>query len=58
VQGLRNVDGEDEFDAMLREVPPANPYLATRWRELGMTVPGASDEAAAVDDDAPEWGVG
>ena|SRR5262249_11841171 len=60
VQGLRAVDTREEFEACLREIPPANPFLAARWRELGMDVPGAAEgmPTAALEGDVPEWGVG
>ena len=64
VPGLRAVHTGEEFEAFLREIPPTNPFLAARWRELGMAVPGAVEDAAngmltaAFEGDVPEWGVG
>ena len=55
---------EEEFEALLREVPPANPYLVARWRELGIAVPGSVGDdadgprAEAPDGGTSEWGVG
>ena len=40
VKGLRAVNTREEFEAILREAPPVNPFLAARWRELGVAVPG------------------
>jgi hypothetical protein len=49
VPGLRQVSSQEQFEALLAEVYPVNPYLVARWRELGVTVPGAGH-------DVPEWG--
>jgi hypothetical protein len=59
VEGLRPVSTPDEFEACLRELPPTNPFLAARWRELGVAAPDAVEGArTAADGDTPEWGVG
>jgi hypothetical protein len=58
VAGLRPVDSPEEFEAVLREVYPVNPYLVARWRDLGVAVPDADDAAAAGEGDVPECGVG
>lgn len=64
VQGLRALNTREEFEACLREIPPANPFLAARWRELGMAVPGAAGGTVDgvpmgdLEGDVPEWGVG
>jgi hypothetical protein len=64
VEGLRALNTRDEFDACLREIQPANPFLAARWRELGVAVSGVAEGAAdsvsttALEGDVPEWGVG
>jgi hypothetical protein len=64
VKGLRAVNTREEFEAILREAPPVNPFLAARWRELGAAVPGTAEgppegaEAPAPAQDVPEWGVG
>lgn len=60
VEGLRALDSSEEFEACLREVPPSNPFLAARWRDLGVAVPATPDAAGtpATGQDIPEWGVG
>ena len=64
IKGLRAVNTREEFEAILREAPPVNPFLAARWRELGAAVPGTAEgtpESAgtpAPGQDVPEWGVG
>lgn len=64
VKGLRAVNTREEFEAILREAPPANPFLAARWRELGAAVPDIADgtpdgaRTLAPEQDVPEWGVG
>jgi hypothetical protein len=60
VQGLRAVNTREEFEACLREIPPTNPFLAARWRELGLVAPDMAGgvATAASEDDVPEWGVG
>ena len=61
VQGLRAVSTAEEFEACLRQVPPGNPFLAARWRELGLAVPGTVEGTAdgvpmvALEGDVPEW---
>lgn len=36
LEGLRAISSQDEFDQHLRAVPPTNPFLVERWRELGL----------------------
>jgi hypothetical protein len=62
VEGLRALDTQEQFEACLREIHPANPLLAARWHELGFatSAPGTAGDTptAADEDDVPEWGVG
>jgi len=63
VQGLRAVDSQEDFEAVLAEAPPGNPFLAARWRELGFspgdgTSDGPAVQSPAAEGDVPEWGVG
>jgi hypothetical protein len=62
VEGLRAVNTQEEFEVCLREIEPANPLLAQRWRELGFAAPGeeavGDTGAESYDGDVPEWGVG
>ena len=64
VKGLRAVNTREEFEAILREAPPVNPFLAARWRELGVAVSGTAEGipegegTSAPGQDVPEWGVG
>jgi hypothetical protein len=50
---------QEEFEERLRGVPPTNPFLIGRWRELGLPAPtaGESERQAASANDKPEWGV-
>ena len=50
----------EEFEACLREIQPTNPFLAARWRELGLAVPDTAGDVATAEPegDVPEWGVG
>ncbi len=47
---------QEEFEARLREVPPINPFLLSRWLELGLP-PGGGTEQNGPANDKPEWGV-
>jgi hypothetical protein len=62
VDGLRAVDSPEELTALLAEHPPANPFLAARWRELGVAVAvvdaGPAADVVEPGSDMPEWGVG
>ena len=63
VEGLRAVDSRQELEAVLAEMPPGNPFLAGRWRELGFSpAEGSPDEqvvqSPTAEGDVPEWGVG
>lgn len=61
IEGLRAIGTDEEFGACLREIPPANPFLAARWREAGSDVPGLPATAApagAGNSGLPGWGVG
>jgi len=63
VEGLRAVNTPEEYEAIVRAAPPVNPFLAARWRELGLAVPSTTEGAPgagtpAAGDDVPEWGVG
>jgi hypothetical protein len=53
VPGIRAVEADDDFEAILREVPPSNPFLIERWREVG-----ALSTEDALPDGTEEWGVG
>jgi hypothetical protein len=55
---LRPVNTREEFEDILRDAPPVNPFLAARWRELGLAVPGPAEGTSASGQDMPEWGVG
>jgi len=50
---------QEEFEARLREVPPINPFLLSRWLELGLPAQAAAEPErhAAPANDKPEWGV-
>src|SRR5690349_3187122 len=41
--GRRAPKSQEEFEALLREVPPTNPSLIARWRELGLPAPTAGE---------------
>ena len=60
VEGVRAVNTQEEFDACLREMASSNPFLATRWHELGQMDAATVQDAAtgSFDGDVPEWGVG
>jgi hypothetical protein len=63
VEGLRAVDTAEEYEAIVLEAPPVNSFLAARWRELGLAVPGTSEGTPgagipAPGQNVPEWGVG
>jgi hypothetical protein len=47
VEGLRAISSQAEFDEHLRAVPPTNPFLVERWRELGLLPTERSPEGAA-----------
>jgi len=53
VPGVRAIDSEQDFEAILHEVPPTNPFLVERWREIG-----ALSADSALPDGTEEWGVG
>jgi hypothetical protein len=65
VPGLHAIDTAQDLDAHLRSMPPANPFLAEHWRELGLVTtepaddtgrgPAQQDPTWATDED---WGVG
>jgi len=47
-----------EFEAHLRKVPPINPFLIRRWRELGLPAPAEESERnISTVNDNPDWGV-
>jgi hypothetical protein len=57
------VNSQEDFEALLAEVPAGNPFLADRWRELGFSPgEGTSDQqlvqSPTPERDVPEWGVG
>jgi hypothetical protein len=58
VEGLPQVNSQEEFDAVLREVPQTNPFLASRWRTVEATAGEAQHGEADGDEAVPEWGVG
>jgi hypothetical protein len=50
VEGLRAIESDDDYEAVLRSVPPSNPFLIERWRELGAIADGDSTDEGAEDD--------
>jgi hypothetical protein len=60
VPGIHAIDSPEEFEAHLRSMPPANPFLAARWRELGVLPADSVFHGADLATDAAtqEWGVG
>jgi hypothetical protein len=57
VEGVRAVESADDFERVLRSVPPSNPFLIERWREVGV-LPADTAGPARTEGTTDEWGVG
>lgn len=56
---LKSINSLADFEALVHSTPPANPLLAQRWVELGITASTAAStlNLPGTEENTDEWGV-